>query len=202
MKGSLLMHTTGSEPTPATPSGIDAWLPAWIFAAEAHAQQTMPGSKRPYLQHLGHVTMEVLQAHAHQAVPDLNLALMCAALHDAIEDQGVSHAVLAQKFGPAVADGVLALSKRGDLPKTEAMADSLARIRMQPVSVWCVKLADRVSNLSSPPPAHWSSEKALAYAREGETILAALGEAHVYLAARLRQKIDSYPLQSMAPVAL
>lgn len=194
MKESATMQRMPPVQNPTALSGSDAWLPAWIFAAETHAKQTMPGSECPYLQHLGHVAMEILQAHQYQALPDLNLAMMCAILHDSIEDQGVSHDLLVQKFSQAVADGVLALSKRDDLPKAEAMADSLARIRLQPPSVWCVKLADRISNLSSPPPPHWSGGKAALYAGEGETILGALGDAHVYLAERLRQKIGRYPL--------
>lgn len=194
MKESVTMQGIPPVQNPVSLSGTDAWLSAWIFAAETHAKQTMPGSERPYLQHLGHVAMEILVAHQYQALPDLNLAMMCAVLHDSIEDQGVSHDLPARKFGQAAANGVLALSKRDDLPKAEAMADSLARIRLQPPSVWCVKLADRISNLSSPPPPHWSGEKAGLYAREGETILLALGDAHAYLAERLRQKIDRYPL--------
>lgn len=174
---------------PALPG--DAWLEAWRFAAEAHQGQCWPGTELPYLTHLGMVAMELLQAHALQPVGDLDLALRCAILHDVVEDQGLSPEALSARFGPAVAAGVLALSKDPSLPKAEAMADSLRRIQAQPKEVWCVKLADRISNLQGPPP-HWSLEKAAAYRVEAQGILAALGEAHPVLAARLAQKIALY----------
>ncbi|MEN3371965.1 hypothetical protein [Dechloromonas sp. ZS-1] len=71
------------------------------------------------------------------------------------------------------------------------MADSLARIRQQPQAVWCVKMADRISNLSNIPE-HWTDEKAAKYSREAEAILLALGDAHAHLAERLKQRISRY----------
>lgn len=170
---------------------IDCWQKTWAFAASAHATQTMPGSANAYLQHLGAVTFEIIAANQHTAIENLDLAIQCAMLHDTIEDQGISHAQLHDTFGLAVADGVLALSKRADLTKAEAMDDSLARIRQQPRAIWCVKLADRVSNLSNVPD-HWSREKAEKYALEATKILEALGEAHAGLAERLKQRIAHY----------
>lgn len=170
----------------------DAWIHAWHFAAEVHKDQRVPGTELPYLKHLGMVAMEVFAAHAAEPVDDLALAVQCAILHDTIEDQDVTQAELSERFGPAVAAGVAALSKRADLAKAAAMADSLARIRQQPRAVWCVKLADRISNLQ-PPPAHWTAEKIAAYRSEAGEILRALGEAHAGLAARLERKIACYP---------
>lgn len=170
----------------------DAWIRAWHFAAEVHKDQRVPGTELPYLKHLGMVAMEVFAAHAAEPVGDLVLAVQCAILHDTIEDQDVTPAELTERFGAAVAAGVAALSKRADLPKAEAMADSLARIRQQPHEVWCVKLADRISNLQ-PPPAHWTAEKIAAYRSEAGEILQALGSANGVLAARLGRKIAVYP---------
>lgn len=104
----------------------------------------------------------------------------------------MSHGDLVQRFGKGVADGVLALSKRPDFPKSEAMADSLGRIRAQPSEVWCVKLADRITNMRS-VPAHWPAEKAAEYRAEAQVILDALGSAHPVLQGRLRHFIGSYP---------
>jgi (p)ppGpp synthase/HD superfamily hydrolase len=169
----------------------DDWLAAWNYAAQLHNTQKVPGTDLPYLKHLGMVTMEVFSAHAIEPVGDLGLAVRCAILHDSIEDQDASHGDLAQRFGVAVADGVLALSKNSALPKAEAMADSLRRIQAQPREVWCVKLADRISNLNG-APAHWSAEKIVTYRAEAERILAALGPAHGPLARRLAAKIAVY----------
>jgi len=169
------------------------WLAAWHFAAEAHNTQKVPGTDLPYLKHLGMVTMEVFSAHAIVPIGNLGLAVQCAILHDTIEDQGVAHADLVKRFGQSVADGVLALSKNPGLPKSEAMADSLDRIRAQPRDVWCVKLADRISNLHG-APAHWTVEKRVTYRTEAQQILDALGAAHRTLADRLAAKITAYPI--------
>ncbi|MFB9243535.1 bifunctional (p)ppGpp synthetase/guanosine-3',5'-bis(diphosphate) 3'-pyrophosphohydrolase [Massilia antarctica] len=170
----------------------DAWIKAWRFAAEAHAQQKFPGTDMPYLVHLGMVSMELLAAHAQEPIDGIGVAMQCAILHDAMEDQDVPHATLVSEFGLAVADGVAALSKKPGLPKAEAMADSLARIGRQPKAIWCVKLADRISNLDAPPH-YWPPEKISAYGKEGSLILASLGQAHGYLARRLAAKIAAYP---------
>jgi (p)ppGpp synthase/HD superfamily hydrolase len=167
------------------------WLAAWHFAAKIHNAQRVPGTDLPYLKHLGMVTMEIFSAHVQASVGNLGLAVRCAILHDTIEDQGVAHAELVQHFGLAVADGVQALSKNPELPKAEAMADSLHRIQAQPREVWCVKLADRISNLHD-APAHWTAEKRKTYVVEAQSILDALGSAHDVLAKRLADKIAAY----------
>jgi (p)ppGpp synthase/HD superfamily hydrolase len=167
------------------------WESAWLFASEVHLGQTVPGTEISYLRHLGAVVSEIHCAHRHEPLEDLDLAVLCAILHDTIEDQGVSREMLALRFGIGVADGVQALSKRPDLPKAEAMADSLARIRAQPRAVWCVKLADRICNLNG-APAHWTPDKIRRYQDEARTILAALGEAHPWLAGRLQARIEAY----------
>lgn len=133
----------------------------------------------------------MLEANQSDPLPDIDLAVICAILHDCIEDQNVAHSDLVSHFGKSIADGVLALSKDKNIPKSEVMTDSLARIRKQPVSVWCVKLADRISNLQT-PPAHWSSEKCLAYRTEAQQILDALGSANQRLASWLLSSIETY----------
>jgi (p)ppGpp synthase/HD superfamily hydrolase len=174
-----------------TESLAEDWLAAWNFAAEVHNTQKVPGTALPYLKHLGMVAMEVFSAHAMDPIADLGLAVRCAILHDTIEDQDVTHSQLVTRFGLRVANGVLALSKNSELSKSEAMADSLRRIREQPQEVWCVKLADRISNLNGAPP-HWSAEKRATYRVEAQQILDALGSAHAGLAQRLAAKILAY----------
>jgi (p)ppGpp synthase/HD superfamily hydrolase len=169
----------------------ERYLRAARFAAEAHQRQTVPGTELPYLLHLTLVAMEVIVSLAEEPGVDGDLAVQCALLHDCIEDAGVSAEQVREEFGPAVAAGVDALSKREAVPKAERMADSLARIRQQPREVWRVKLADRICNLERPPH-YWTKEKCRAYRMEAEEILAALGDASPYLAERLRKKIEAY----------
>jgi len=174
------------------PLGIERWRAAWIFAGEAHKTQTMPGSGANYLVHLGDVTMEIISAHLDSPLAQLDLAVQCAILHDTIEDQGVTHAELSKRFGGPVADGVLALSKSNKLPPSERMKDSIARIQQQPMAIWCVKLADRISNLHG-APVNWTAEKTALYRADAIAILNALGSSNRILAARLEKLVASYP---------
>jgi len=170
----------------------DRYVEAARFAAEAHRSQTLFDSGLPYLLHVTTVTTEVMAAIAIEPVADPDLAVLCALLHDTIEDCGVTVATLEAQFGPAVAAGVLALSKDPALPRDQAMPDSLRRIQLQPREVWLVKLADRITNLQ-PPPTRWQAPKIAAYRAEATMIVEALGAASPYLEGRLRSKIAAYP---------
>jgi (p)ppGpp synthase/HD superfamily hydrolase len=169
----------------------DRYLAALRFAAEVHQGQTVPGTELPYLMHLTSVAMETIAACAAEPALDADLAVICALLHDSIEDAGVEEAIIAARFGAGVAAGVAALSKRPDLAKPDAMRDSLARIRQQPHGVWAVKLADRITNLQ-PPPSHWSAPKIAGYREEARLIHNELGAASPFLATRLLAKIETY----------
>ncbi len=170
----------------------DKYIRALKFAAEAHHGQTVPGSDLPYIVHVTMVAMEIIAALAQEDDLDGDLAVQCALLHDVIEDTGISYEELSVEFGPAVAEGVLALSKNDDLEsKQEKMTDSLERIKLQTKEIWMVKLADRITNLQ-PPPGHWNSKKIERYREEGRAILSDLDNARPYLAERLRQKISVY----------
>jgi (p)ppGpp synthase/HD superfamily hydrolase len=170
----------------------DRYRDAWLFAAEVHNGQQVPGTALPYIVHIGMVAMEVTTALVQgNRVDQPDLAVQCALLHDVIEDTGVSYVRVAERFGSAVADGVQALTKDSELPKSAQMADSLARIEAQPKEIWMVKLADRIANLQ-PPPSHWNAERVAAYRQEAHQILQRLGPSDAYLAARLQTKIQEY----------
>jgi (p)ppGpp synthase/HD superfamily hydrolase len=174
------------------PWSQDQYLAAIRFAAEAHNGQTITGTNLPYLLHLNLVAMEVLAALATETTHDGELAIGCALLHDVIEDTHSTYAEVAERFGGAVANGVLALTKDATLPKDQQMADSLKRIQQQPSAVWMVKLADRICNLQ-PPPKHWSVTKIENYRDEAQLIHEQLGNASPFLAERLCSKIANYP---------
>ena len=180
----------------------DSYLQAWDFACLAHRGQTyvghMTGVEYDYLNHPAAVTMEVLHALAFHPEYDGNLAVQCALLHDVLEDTDTRYATLLAEFGQSVADGVSALSKDPNLPKSAQMADSLQRIQQQPREIWLVKLADRISNLQYIPP-HWSASKAAAYRVEAQVIADTLGAASPVLAQRLALHIQRY---GVAPSAV
>jgi (p)ppGpp synthase/HD superfamily hydrolase len=174
----------------------DLFKRALDFAAGSHGPQTVPGSGFPYVVHVTKVAMEVIAATEGESSSDRNLAVACALLHDTVEDaqeearEEVASRIMAS-FGPAVAAGVLALTKDERLPKGLQMASSLRAIKEQPRSVWLVKLADRITNLE-PPPAAWSLEKRRAYLDEAKTILDALGSASAMLRKRFEAKLAEY----------
>ena len=169
----------------------DLYIKACRFAAQAHQGQLVPGSDLPYLLHLNLVSMEILAALSAEPGHDGDLAIQCALLHDTIEDTDTSYEQIASLFGVRVADGVAALSKNSDLEKSLQLADSLHRIRVQPIEIWMVKLADRITNLQ-PPPIHWTTEKIGRYREEAIEIHTHLQAASSFLAARLAEKIQNY----------
>ena len=175
----------------SAPFDPDRYAAALRFAAAAHRGQTVPGSDLPYLCHVATVAAEVIGALGREHHADPDLAVLCALLHDTVEDTAVTLDEIRKRFGEAVADGVAALSKDPGLPKAERMEDSLERIRQQPHEVWLVKLADRIVNLAR-PPAHWPDEKRRAYREEAMRIGERLGEASAILSGRLAEKIDAY----------
>ena len=170
----------------------DKYLAAWNFASRIHNGQTLPGSDIPYINHLGLVAMEASAAIANQPVKDPDILVLCALLHDSIEDTSTTYNDIKNGFGDDVADGVLALTKNTRLPsKAEQMEDSILRIKKQPEAVWMVKLCDRITNLQ-PPPAHWTKEKIARYQQEARYILENLGPSSPFLAQRLTNKIEAY----------
>ena len=174
------------------PWNPDLYNRALWFAAEAHGEQRVPGTRISYLLHLSQVTQEALGAVIADPSLDGDLVIACALLHDVAEDTSTSLHEITEGFGAQVAAGVSALTKRDDLPKEDAMADSLRRILEQPREVWVVKLADRITNLQR-PPVHWSEDRALRYRQEAVAIRDALGEASPWLLRRLNERLETYP---------
>jgi (p)ppGpp synthase/HD superfamily hydrolase len=169
----------------------DLYIKACRFAARAHQGQLVPGSDLPYLLHLNLVSMEIIATLGAETGHDGDLAVQCALLHDTIEDTDTSYEQTVAIFGAKVADGVAALSKNPDLEKSLRLADSLERIRTQPIEIWMVKLADRITNLQ-PPPRHWTQAKIVRYRDEAIEIHNYLQAASPFLATRLAEKIQNY----------
>ncbi len=169
----------------------EAYIKAYKFAASAHRWQLVPGTTIPYIMHLSFVAMEIIAASAAGEVPDADLAVQCALLHDVLEDTTTRYDQVEAEFGEAVARGVLALTVNKKLPRPERIPECLQRIKAQPREIWMVKLADRITNLQ-PPPKHWSKSKIRDYHQEAQVIHAALKDASPFLADRLSVKIKDY----------
>ena len=169
----------------------DAYDVAWQFAAKAHAGQKLPGSNLPYLTHIGWVVGEILISLQHETVSDPKLAIQCAILHDVIEDTSIGYQDLKEKFGSVVSNGVSALTKNMALPKNQRVMDSLERVLSQPNEVGMVKLADRISNLRT-PPSFWAPLKINEYIEESNNIIEKLENTSTYLSERIKVKLKEY----------
>jgi len=170
----------------------EKYLEAWNYASRIHNSQTLPGSDIPYLNHLGLVAMEATATIVQETIENPDLLVLCAILHDAIEDTSVTYENIKEKFGTETADGVLSLTKNTELStKLAQMEDSIIRIKNQPKEVWMVKLCDRITNLQQPPN-YWDKEKISYYQYEAQFILEQLGGANQLLADRLAMKIAAY----------
>jgi len=97
----------------------EKYFKALNFAAEAHEDQLVPGTKLPYVVHVSLVAMEIISALGEEEVDKPNLAVQCALLHDCLEDTYVIYDDIVSRFGSHVADGVLALSKDGAIGISE-----------------------------------------------------------------------------------
>lgn len=163
------------------------------FAAKKHADinQLIPGTNLPYVVHLSNVAMEILIAAQKTEKFDSEFAIQVALLHDILEDTETTFDEIANEFGKEIAKAVLALTKNSKIQKEERMVDSLNRIKELPKEVWAVKLADRITNLQTPPK-HWDFEKITEYQKQAVQIYNSLKGGNEYLENRLLEKTSDY----------
>jgi (p)ppGpp synthase/HD superfamily hydrolase len=136
-------------------------LNAARIASEWHAKQRRKGAAaEPYVNHLIEVADLVAAVGAAEDI-------VCAALlHDAIEDQDVSAAMIADRFGPYVASLVCEVTDDKALPKAERKAAQIAAAPHLSPGAKLIKLADKISNvrsIASSPPADWPLQRRLDY---------------------------------------
>lgn len=122
-----------------------------IHQAYLHAERAHEGQVRrtgePYITH----PLAVASIVAYMNLD--HYSIMCALLHDVLEDTPTTKSDLAQEFGPEVADIVDGLSKLNHLEfrtKEEAQAESFRKMLLAMVSdirVILIKLADRLHNM-------------------------------------------------------
>lgn len=174
---------------------IDDLQNLWQKVSILHSGQTYGGQKQgekiEYINHIGSVVFEIINAYQNSLDFNLTLAIKCALLHDTIEDTNLSLEDLEKEYGKQVLEGVLALTKNTQLEKEFQMVDSLERIKAQPKEIWAVKMADRICNLYA-PPYYWDKLKKEKYLEEAKIIYETLKEGNEYLAKRLLEKIEVY----------
>lgn len=118
---------------------------ALVYATRLHARQKRKRSDVPYIAHLLGVTSLVLEDGGQED------EAIAALLHDAVEDQGGMESLeeIRQKFGPEVAEIVIALTDSYTDPKPpwrERKEAYIASIRSASPEAMRVSLADKVYN--------------------------------------------------------
>jgi (p)ppGpp synthase/HD superfamily hydrolase len=168
----------------------DKYIKASFFAAEALNEQIFPGTNLPFMIHLGLVSMEVIAALEAESGLDGDLAVQCALLHDVIDYSNQTNETIGREFGIEVAQGVQALSRLEGVPESQILTVSLARVQKQPREVWMVKMADKLTNLAS-PPGSWTSKTLETYRTGALQTYETLKPASQFLADRLLKKIKT-----------
>ena len=112
-------------------------------------------------------------ADATDGDPD---AVVAALLHDVVEDQDVTNAEVAAKFGGSVASIVAEVTDDKALAKDERKRRQVASAPHKSDAASIIKLADKTANLraiaSSPPP--WPAERKREYIAWAQSVVSGL----------------------------
>lgn len=159
---------------------------AMIFAREVHATQVRKYTGNPYTDHLAEVA-GIVSTVAVETVTMGPTMIATAWLHDCIEDQEVSPAEIARRFGPEVQAGVLDLSDLEIGNRAQRKAASRARLSRAQWWVQTIKVADLISNTSS--IVKHDPKFARVYLEEKRLLLDVLANADRQLVAIARQQL-------------
>lgn len=158
---------------------------AMIFAREVHATQVRKYTGTPYTDHLAEVA-GIVSTVADDLMERPAVMIATAWLHDCIEDQDITPAEVARRFGPEVQAGVLALSDLEIGNRAERKAASRKRLAAAPWWVQTIKVADLISNTSS--IVQHDPKFAVVYLEEKRLLLDALVNADPRLVAIARKQ--------------
>lgn len=148
---------------------------AMTFARQIHRDQRRKYTCNPYADHLAEVAGIAMSSgwHHPEIHPDRFMAV--AWLHDSREDQGISHELLAERFGEDVARGVTLLSDLEPGNRAERKAAARERLANAPGWVQTIKCADLISNTGS--IVQNDPKFAIVYLAEARALLDVLGRA-------------------------
>lgn len=132
-------------------------------AARWHTHQRRDGAAaEPYVNHLLEVASLVAEATGGE---DPNLVI-AALLHDAVEDQDVSPAFIAETWGEDVARLVMEVTDDKALDKAMRKRLQVESAPHKSERAKVLKLADKTANLraiAASPPVDWSMQRRLEY---------------------------------------
>ena len=172
-------------------NGLIAVTTAAARAAHWHAAQRRKGAAaEPYVNHLLEVASLVATATGGD---DVNLAI-AALLHDAVEDQAVTRAMIAAEFGEDVAALVMEVTDDKALPKARRKALQVEHASHKSPRAALLKMADKTSNLmalASSPPADWSVQRRTDYVLWAREVVAGLQVDNAFLRDRFAEAADA-----------
>lgn len=157
----------------------DVYNKAFTYATKAYNNQKKV-EEFEYLEHITAVVNEVIYACEKSKLDEekANLAVSCALLHNIIDDTNITYDDLYVDFSDAIANSVEALSKDKTLKtKQEQLKKSIEMLLEQPYEVQMVKLADLITNVSTP-------------LKEASFILSCLKNSNIYLSAKLEENLE------------
>ena len=174
--------------TEADPANRLIW--AALMAAQWHRGQRRKGStEEPYINHLLEVASLVSQATGGK---DINL-IIAALLHDAIEDQGISRATIAEQFGDDVASLVAEVTDDKSLPKAVRKRLQVENAPKKSSRAKILKLADKISNVTAigkDPPSDWPIDRQRDYIQWGRDVVAGVRGASAQLESQFDRAAD------------
>jgi guanosine-3',5'-bis(diphosphate) 3'-pyrophosphohydrolase len=175
---------------------IDDLVRTVHFAAEKHRNQRRKNAEQtPYINHPIHV-MTLLSEAGVTDVPTLQAAV----LHDTIEDTDTTRAEIDQNFGHKVASIVSECTDDKSLGKVARKKMQIDHARTISREAKLVKLADKLSNLSSlrdDPPAQWSKEVIRGYFLWSYLVCEKIFDVNRYLTDRLLAIFESQEITKM-----
>jgi guanosine-3',5'-bis(diphosphate) 3'-pyrophosphohydrolase len=147
-------------------------LNAIAFAADKHRRQRRKDAEAtPYINHP--IAVATVLAVEGDVVDEATL--LCAILHDTVEDTDTTFVELAQHFGPEVADLVRELTDDKSLEKSERKRLQIEHAKESSLRAKQVKIADKICNVRditvSPPP-NWPVQRRVEYLTWSEQVVA------------------------------
>jgi GTP diphosphokinase / guanosine-3',5'-bis(diphosphate) 3'-diphosphatase len=139
------------------------FLSAIAFAADKHRlQRRKDADASPYINHP--IAVATVLAVEGDVVDEATL--LCAILHDTVEDTDTTFAELGQRFGAEVADLVRELTDDKSLEKSERKRLQIEHAKESSLCAKQVKIADKICNvrdITVSPPASWTLQRRLEY---------------------------------------
>jgi GTP diphosphokinase / guanosine-3',5'-bis(diphosphate) 3'-diphosphatase len=138
-------------------------LSAITFAADKHRRQRRKDADAsPYINHP--IAVATVLAVEGDVVDEATL--LCAILHDTVEDTDTTFAELGQHFGPEVAELVRELTDDNSLEKSERKRLQIEHAKGSSLRAKQVRIADKICNvrdITVSPPAAWPLQRRLGY---------------------------------------